>query len=432
MRAKQRVVGWTLVGTLSVLLLGMASVAHAVDVVTFWSIHGSTRGDAWQTLVDEFNASRSDIRIELETPATGAEGVNQLLVAVAAGTPPDLVYLDRGYLDPHKGTGIFEALDPYIERAGWDVENEWFDRTIERLYMDGKLYGLAVDAYPLTYLAWNKGIFEEAGFDGERPPQTYAELDEMAWQLTETAEENGGEVQVGFDPWLGSGLTSYAIWMLLWETWMWDGETERTSLTHPRSLELAEWHVSHAQRLQGIRPSSWQGDPFISEQLAMRIVTTSSISNMQQQGLDFEWGMSPMPLLPWQKRPSLYVAGEGMAMLSGSRRKDKAWEVMEWLLTEEQAVRFALQTGIPPARISTLRQYAAQMESAREREMLDHMLQSQLVAVPSWPAGYGIVNTEMFPAIRNLEKDPRTALSEAEAVLQGVVDAYVDQHGAWW
>lgn len=431
MSTQQRIVMWVLKLTLCV-VMGMTSVAHATDVVTFWSIHGAVRGNAWQLLVDEFNASRSDIRIELEQPASGVEGVNQLLVAVAAGTPPDLVYLDRGYLAQHMSTGIFEPINPFLERAGLDVQSEWFDRAVERLYLGGKLYGLPVDAFPLTYLVWNKRIFQEAGFDSERPPATYAEMDQMAWQLTRRPQDTGGTVRIGLDPWLGGALVSYGIWMLLWETWMWDPQTERVSLTHPRSLELAEWHVTHAQRLQGIHPGSWLGDPFVSEQLAMRIVTTSSISNMEEQGLDFEWGMGAMPLLPWQERPSLYVAGEGMAMLAGSKRKDRAWEVMEWLLAEEQGVRFALETGVPPARISTLQQYAMHMESDHERRMLDLMLETQLVAVPNWPVGYGILNTETFPAIRTLQKDPRTALSEAEEVLQGIVDEHIERHGPWW
>ena len=422
--------GWLLVGVLSV-VLGMASVANGADVVTFWNLHGAARGAAWEMLVDEFNASRGDLQIRFEQPASGVPGVNQLVVAVAAGTPPDFVYLDRGYLAQHMSSGIFEALDPYIERAGWDMKTEWFDRALERLTTGGRLYGIPVDAFPLTYLVWNKRIFEEAGFDGERPPATYAEMDQIAWQLTRRPEETGGAVRVGLDPWLGAALVHYGIWMLLWETWMWDPQTERVSLTHPRSLELAQWHVTHAQRLQGIS-RAYQGDPFVSEQLAMRIVTTTSISNMEQQGPAFEWGMSAMPLLPWQERPSLYVAGEGIGMLSGSRRKDQAWEVIEWLLREENAVRFALQTGVPPARISTLRLYASLMESERERRMLDLMLQTQLVAVPNWPIGYGILNTETFPAIIRLEKDPRSALSEAEEVLQGVADEYIAQHGPWW
>lgn len=432
MQTNGRIVVWVFIMLLCLWLLGGMSVVHAMDVITFWSIHGQARADAWQTLVDEFNNSRSDIRINLEFPASGVEGVNQLLVAIAAGTPPDLIYLDRGHIDRQKVLGIFEPLDSYLDRAGWDVESEWFDRTIERLYMDGKLYGIAVDAFPLTYLLWNKRLFEEAGLDGERPPATYAQLDEIAWQLTKAPSDTGGAVQVGFDPWLSSGMTYYSIWMLLWDTWMWDPQRERVSLTHPRSLELAEWHVAHAQRLQGIRPASWQGNPFASEQLVMRVAETSSITNFEQAELDFEWGMSSMPLLPWQERSNLYVAGEGLAMLAGSRRKDRAWEVMEWLLAEEQGVRFAQQTGIPPARISTLQTYALQMESERERRMLDLILQSQLVAFPSWPLEDGIINSEMFPAIRNLQKDPFSALTETEQVVQGIYDEYIKLHGPWW
>ena len=432
MGTNHRVIAWLVASVLGVVLVGVASVVHAAELVTLWNIHAAGRSAAWQMLIDEFNASRSDIQVRLEQPATGAQGANQLLVAVAAGTPPDLVYLDRARIDELKGTGVFEALDPYIERAGWDVANEWFDRTIERLYKGGKLYGIAVDAFPLTYLAWNKRIFEEAGFDGDRPPQTYAELDQIAWQLTKRPEESGGVIQVGFDPWFSSGMTWFGIWMLLWDTWMWNPETERVSLTHPRSIELAEWHVAHAQWLQGARPSAWQGNPFVSQQLAMRVVETSSISNMENQGLDFDWGIGPMPLLPWQDRPRLYVAGEGMAMLAESRQKEQAWEVMQWLLAEEQGLRYALETGIPPARISTLRRYAAEMQSERERRMLELVLETQLVAMPSWPVGFGILDSEVFPAIRNLQVDPRSGLSEAERVLQGVVDEYIALQGPWW
>lgn len=429
---RRRIVTIAPVLTLSLLVIGSLVSSHAAEVVVFWNIHGTARGEAWQVLVDELNETRTDLRIVLEQPASGTEGVNQLLVAVAAGTPPDLVYLDRGYVGQHMGTGIFEPLNAYVERAGWDMEREWFDRAIPRVSMGGKLYGIPVDAFPLTYLVWNKRIFEEAGLDGDQPPVTYAEMDEMAWQLTRRPEASGGSVLVGLDPWLGAALVHYGIWMLLWETWMWDDEAKRASLTHPRSLELAEWHVKHAQRLQGIHPGSWSGDPFVSEQLAMRIVTTTQITNWEHQGVSFEWGMGTLPLLPWQERPSLYVAGEGLAILAGSRRKERAWEVMEWLLREENAVRFALQTGIPPARISTLREYAARVETEREREMLDLLLSAQLVAVPNWPVGYGILNTETFPAIRNLQRDPLSALSDAEEVLQGIVDDHIRVHGPWW
>lgn len=146
-------------------VMGSLLSSHAAEVVVFWNIHGTARGEAWQVLVDEFNQTRDDLRIVLEQPASGTEGVNQLLVAVAAGTPPDLVYLDRGYLGQHMGTGMFEPLNAYVERAGWDILTDTLAPNGQPCHVVRRVHGKEQHKGQKVHTEENQGAIHQAPND---------------------------------------------------------------------------------------------------------------------------------------------------------------------------------------------------------------------------------------------------------------------------
>jgi multiple sugar transport system substrate-binding protein len=93
--------------------------------------------------------------------------------------------------------GLLEPLDDLAAANGIDLE-DIYPAMLAQGKRGDSLYALpwGSDTYGLY---WNKDLFEEAGLDPEKPPQTLEELVEYADKLTKV-DENGKIIQLGFVP----------------------------------------------------------------------------------------------------------------------------------------------------------------------------------------------------------------------------------------
>lgn len=425
---------WICAGLMLVIVLMGFGSARAAEVVEFWSIH--SRVEAWQDFVDRFNAANTDVQIDF-TPVTPSEGASMLLAAAAAGSAPDLVYMDRGLIAEMKLTGVLADLNAYIDREGWDLQRKFFPGVLPSVEYQGGYYGVPIDAFPLTYLAWNKDHFNNAGLDANTPPETTAQLDQYHRRLTMPAA--GEETpQIGFSPFTGVG-THFWLWSYLWGGHWWDSESERVVVDSPINRELIEWLSTYAQHLSDVAPEGWAGgrppgNAFYDGHLSMTIASTSNIPQFEEN-MSYSWGIAPMPKAPGTSEHTLYVAGEGLAIPSGSTNKDAAWRVLTTFLQADHSVRYAKLVGIPPANEESVRLYLEETESTRMAQALEIILKSEMVVAPGYPPQRDIHRNVMNPAlnaVRNLEQDPLTALAQAHEVASGVIAQYLEQHGPWW
>jgi multiple sugar transport system substrate-binding protein len=113
--------------------------------------------------------------------------------------PPDVVVLSSSDLvATYHEQGLVEPLDGWIEETSIDLGDLYRAPLAQCQAEDGTTlclpWGCDVDA-----LFWNKDLFQAAGLDPERPPQTLEELAAFAERLT--VRDGEGELrQVGFVP----------------------------------------------------------------------------------------------------------------------------------------------------------------------------------------------------------------------------------------
>lgn len=123
-----------------------------------------------QAIVDEFNASQSDIELVLEI-VDNDQAYDVLSTQIAAGNAPDIVG-PMGIRGRASFPGSWLDLSPMIESNSYDLSD--FDPALIEFYQvegEGQL-GIPFAVFPSFFL-YNKDIFDEAGIP--YPPTAYGE-----------------------------------------------------------------------------------------------------------------------------------------------------------------------------------------------------------------------------------------------------------------
>ncbi|MFN2156307.1 MAG: extracellular solute-binding protein [Anaerolineae bacterium] len=190
----------------SVFLLGLI-----VILCGWWMLGRGSRNqpeegvlDVWTTWAEgagQLQALLSHYDQASGLPVRVAAGIKsgKLSRAMASSAPPDVVVLSSSDLvASYDARDLVEPLDPWIEVTGIDLDDMYPAPLAQCKAPDGAHLCLPWSC-DIDALFWNKDLFQAAGLDPERPPQTMEELVEYAGKLT-VRDEEGELGQVGFVP----------------------------------------------------------------------------------------------------------------------------------------------------------------------------------------------------------------------------------------
>jgi multiple sugar transport system substrate-binding protein len=132
--------------------------------------------------------------------------------------------------------GLIMPLDDIIAAQNIDT-NDMFDAPRSQCFYEDKYYCLpwGTDLYALF---WNKDMFEAAGLDPEKPPETMEQMLEYADALTKT-DAQGNLTQVGFIPdfpWSHSDL----FLAMFGSTWQ-SADGTKVQMNTPEMLAMMKW-----------------------------------------------------------------------------------------------------------------------------------------------------------------------------------------------
>lgn len=136
----------------------------------YWSILRPDLGtDQYRALVDEWNAERTDIRIEA-TAYDMEEYRSKIKTSLAAGEAPDMFYMWSGsFVRPYLRTGNMLSIDAYLTE---EVKARIKPGMLEACMDGGKTYSVPIYTF-IANLYCNTDLFEQAGAE---IPRTYDEL----------------------------------------------------------------------------------------------------------------------------------------------------------------------------------------------------------------------------------------------------------------
>ncbi|SRR5579875_232245 len=328
------------------LLAGCSGAARHGTTLEFWTI--GSEGEAVTQLLPEFEREHPDIRVDVQQiPLTASH--EKLLTAYAGGSLPDVTQLGDTWIPEFAALHALEPLQSRVEHSAVIRKDDYFASVWATSVIDKVLVGIPwyVDTRLLFY---RTDLLRAAGFDA--PPRDWAE-----WQAQMDAirAHSGGRrwgalLPVNeYDQLLALALQQHVP--LLRDGGRY-GNFESAGFKRSLAFYVGLFRRGDAPAVTNVQVGNpWQefgrggfvfylSGPWNIGEFRRRLPAS------RQSG----WSTAP---LPGPDGPGDSVAyGSSLVILRGSRHKDAAWKLLEYLSRPDVQVRFYRLLGDLPARRS--------------------------------------------------------------------------------
>ncbi len=393
--------------------------------VVFWHSFVNSTIPALDSLIARFEAEHPDIDIDAQYVPTGDALVQRLINAVRSNTAPDISWIHANYLEDLVEADAIYPISHFQEGADSLTAADMADiypALLTYASYRGTLYSLPMEATSLALL-YNKQLFRDAGLDPERPPQTWAELEDYSRRLLLDRNGDGRYERVGFmvpvRP--GSGPDGpYMVWqftpflMQAGGDMIDEAQSRVLFADDPGVQALSLWQRLYRLQNQGSFTQEYQS-AFVSGQGAMMMDGPWSLPNYPRLLRGIDWGIAPLPAGP--DRRATVVGGEYLAIFKQSEHPDAAWTFLKWMASPEIQAYWSQHSGYLPIRAaaSEVPEYRAYLE---QNPGLKAFVDQMAVAQASRSIDFSSVEIEraLAQAIEHATvggQDPRAALTEA-------------------
>lgn len=161
---------------LLLLLVALPAQPVAAEiVVNFWNNFSGGDGEFMSAMVQQFNETHPDIRVEV-SGVTWDDYYNRLLTSIAGGIGPDVAIMHTTHVPAYANQGMLLPFDEELASRNIPVD-DYVESAWTGLNYQGKQYGIPLDVHPWV-LYYNKDILGELGLlnsAGEFDPPTSPE-----------------------------------------------------------------------------------------------------------------------------------------------------------------------------------------------------------------------------------------------------------------
>jgi multiple sugar transport system substrate-binding protein len=339
------------------------------DVVTvrFWGM--GREGEVVGELVPEFERRNPGIRVDVQQiPWSAAH--EKMLTAFVGGATPDVSQLGNTWVPELQALGALEDLGARAAASKDVAQADFFAGIWDTNVVDGRPYGIPwyVDTRVLFY---RPDLLAAAGYP--TAPKTWDEWRDAMRKMKARMGPNGYPILMPTNEWpqpvilgmqSGSGLLR--------------DDGRYGAFRGPEFRRGFAFYVSLFK--EGLAPTvsaaeiSNRYQEFERGNIAMTITGPWEIGEFTSRvRKDVPWATAP---LPGPDGPGVSLAGgSSLVIFRGSRHKDAAWRLVEFLSRPEQQVRFYQLTGDLPARRSAWRDttLANNVHAAAFRDQLDRV-----------------------------------------------------------
>lgn len=273
-----------------------------------------------------------------------ASDMNQELAqGMAAGSPPDIFYLEAARVADHVKAGNLHAYEA--------ADNDTFYQSLRDSFtVDGTQYCAPKDFSTLG-LQINTEAWKKAGLTDADIPQTYDQLAEVAKKLT-TDGQKGLVISPGMER-AGAFVVGSGGW------WLNDEKTEATASSDQvkQGLQYLQDNMKAGSfALSNQVDTGWGGEAFGNGKAAMTVEGNWIKGAMKNDFPKVKYQTVEMPEGPGGKGTLLFTQCWGVAAKSDA--KEQAVSLVNHLTSEDQQMAFADAFGVMPSRESLKDKFA--------------------------------------------------------------------------
>ena len=326
----------------ALVLAGCSSDDGSGDTVTldfsqWWEVElseGVMRG-----LMDRFEDEHPGIEVNLISNPYSAT-VDLQTAAAATGTLADIVAINGASVYDLQDQGAITDLSALMDDAGFDPS-----QLVSNDQIDGVTYMVRAlnFAYPMYY---NTDLLEEAGIS--ELSATWAEFDEAAAAVTDPSS-NVYAWSLPINVQSPAGFDS--------QSWLWASGARMLAdrQANFETPEVAAWLEFLQGQYDGgyVTPGAFtqqeqqKVEEFTAGRNAFMIGSLAHVQGIRDANPDLNFSIGPVPA---QDGESVGIAGAswGLGIAENSEHKDEAWQLIEWLVSEDVNSELASEaTGFP-------------------------------------------------------------------------------------
>jgi sn-glycerol 3-phosphate transport system substrate-binding protein len=326
---------------------GSAGSVNGTTTIDFWYAMSGKNGEAVKKIVDDFNHSQKEVKVNASFQGDYYANHAKVLSAIAAGNQPDVTQIEVASMASFADKGALEDLTPYLSGKNGTDQKDFVPGLLGNSYWNNKLYGIPFNrSTPLLYI--NKDKLKAAGLD-QNGPKTWDELRTYSQKLSKKGQEWGFSTPI--DIWFYEAMVFENGGKILSQ----DGK--QALVNTPQGIApITYWKNMIAEGSMKMPPGAkydaWEAadNDFINGKVAMIFDSTGSL-NMLLDKAKFNVGTAFLP-----KKDSYGVAagGANLVMLAKSQKKDAAWKFIKYMTDKEQTIKVSEQTGYMPVRQSAI------------------------------------------------------------------------------
>jgi sn-glycerol 3-phosphate transport system substrate-binding protein len=156
--------------------------------VEFWTLLTGNLAKELDNLVNDFNASQSEVKVTNVNQGGYPQLQQKLLASMAAGNPPVMTMVDYIYVPYYAQQGVFASINELASEA--DMK-DFVPQLLADLTYQGKVYALPLNR-STQGLYYNKDLFKEVGLNPEAGPKDWTEFREFSKKLTNPDKKQFG------------------------------------------------------------------------------------------------------------------------------------------------------------------------------------------------------------------------------------------------
>lgn len=406
----------------SLLLLGISTMAAAKEKIVFWHAMGGNFQPTLNKIVEEYNKSQDEYEVEALYQGSYQETLNKFKSVQGTDKAPALVQLNEISTEYMYNSGAITPMQNFVNRDGYDL-SKLEDTLINYYTINGTLYSMPFNS-SASVLLYNKDAFKEVGLDPEKAPRSYKEISEAAKKLTKGTERYGFAMIM--DAWFIEQLLANENTLYVNEEngragkaptgVAYEGDKIKVIFSWLNDMYRTNTATSYGKEYQNTRAA------FLSGKVTMYMDSSSGIQQLTELA-DFEIGTAYVPSESGEF-VGVPIGGASLWVTNSvpTKQQEAAWDFIKYAVSKESQAFWASSTG-----------YYSVNKEAYNLDLLKNDLEKtpqKLVAVneikntKKTSATSGAV-VGVFPELRKLMTDAMEKVYVGNEKLDKVIDKVV-------